>query len=111
VREENIKIRRGDDFELRVRLVNEAGAPINNTEFSAKMQLRRSPTAAVDVELTSDDGLTLGGADGIITIALTNQQTASLLGLYVYDLEIVDAQDKVLTPLYGIISVTADVTR
>jgi hypothetical protein len=110
-RKEDIEIRRGDDYELQVTLVDESGNVINNSNFTALMQLRRAPSTAVVIELTGDDGLTLGGADGIITIALTNEQTALLLGVYVYDLEIVDAQDKVWTPLYGSISITADVSR
>jgi hypothetical protein len=97
-------------------LVWKTGSPaaaVNLTGYTARMQLRSRVTSeTVAVGLTTENGgITLGGALGTITLALTATATAALVaGRYVYDLELVTGTT-VRRLLEGTVTVSAEVTR
>lgn len=89
------------------------GVAVNLTSYSARMQVRQNAFAqSTVVSLTSGNGITLGGAAGTITIAISATSTSSIpAGAYVYDLEIESAGGEVTRLLEGKFVVTPEVTR
>lgn len=88
--------------------------PVNLAGYSARMHVRRRITDAdFIIALTNANGaITLGGAAGTITLALTATQTAALpSGAFVYDLEVVNASGVVERLLKGTFLVDPEVTR
>lgn len=93
------------------------GAPHDITGWSARMQIREKLTSEdVMVDATSDNGLlVLGGADGRVTIQLTEDATMALVKNGVYDLELVDPNQPPGLGTYrlleGKVTVVKNVTR
>jgi hypothetical protein len=86
---------------------------VNTTNFTARMQLRTSYSAATaSLELTTANGrISLTNA-GVITLSLTATETAALAaGRYVYDLEMVSSGGQVTRLLEGVVTVSPEVTR
>jgi hypothetical protein len=55
---------------------------------------------------------TVDGNNGIITLSLTANQTANMVGgRYVYDVELTDASNSISRIVEGIVTVTPQVTR
>lgn len=93
--------------------VGSPAAFVNTTNYSARMQLRTSYSAAnASLELTTANGrISLTNA-GVITLALTATETAALAaGRYVYDLELVSSGGLVTRLLEGVVTVSPEVTR
>jgi len=66
--------------------------PFDNTGMSARMQVRRTyqtQTPALDLS-TAGGEISLGGANGQITVTVDAVTMEDLVGEYVYDLELVD---------------------
>jgi hypothetical protein len=88
--------------------------PVNLAGYTARMHVRRRITDAnFIIALTTTNGaITLGGAAGTISLALTAEQTAALpAGAFVYDLEIVNPSGVVERLLKGTFLVDPEVTR
>jgi hypothetical protein len=89
------------------------GTPVDLSGYTARMQIRQS-VASTDtlLELTTEDGgITLGGTDGTITLAIDAADTAAVTWTSgVWDLEMVIG-DSVTRLLYGRIKVSKEVTR
>lgn len=90
--------------------------PIDLTGYTARMQMRSSPTAAVTslslTQLSSLNGqLILGGALGTIQVYITDVATAALSGGGVYDLEIISPSGDVTRLVQGTYAVSPNVTR
>lgn len=93
-----------------------AGAPVNLTGYSARMQVRETYDAgSAVVNITLGTGITLGGTAGTIGLALTATQTAVLDGTpnkqYVYDLELQSGAGYVTRLVEGRFTVYPEVTR
>ena len=90
-----------------------AGALVNRTGFTARMQVRADveSTSTALALTTENGGLTLGGALGTVLITVSATATAALAGgSYVYDLELVSGS--VVTRLVqGSFEVRPEVTR
>ena len=86
--------------------------PLNNSGFTARMQVRKTIPAATPVlNLSTSTGeIVLGGVDGIISVTVTAAAMAGLAGTYVYDLELVNG-----AIVYGVVRgefrVRPEVTR
>lgn len=103
----------GATFNREITWLDSAGAPIDLTNYSARMQVRATVSAASTlISLSSpSSGIVLGGANGIITITISATATAAVAaGCYVYDLELVDGTT-VYRLLQGNFTVDAEVTR
>jgi hypothetical protein len=92
---------------------NSAGALINLTSYTARMQVRSDyQSSTVVLNLTTENGgITLGGALGTITLTASATAMAAIAsGTYVYDLEMV--LGSVVTRLVqGSFAVNVEVTR
>lgn len=90
------------------------GVPVDLTGYTAKMQVRQSPqSGTVLLELSTSNGrITLGGAAGTITLALTAAITAAIAWRRgVYDIELTSGDGTVTRLLEGEIQVSKEVTR
>jgi hypothetical protein len=110
----NIRCDQGSTFQ-RVITVTQPSAtagvqePVDLTSYTARMQVRKTFGGVELIELTSGDGITLGGVDGTITIDMTAAQTSDITRSGVYDLELVTG-DTVLKVLRGQFILTPEVT-
>lgn len=91
-----------------------SGTVIDMTGWTGRMQIRTAADAAdFEIELTTENERIIIDEDaGKVTLYLTDDLTAALTpGSYVYDLELVTATGRVYGPLYGGVSVKAEVTK
>lgn len=110
----NFAIDQGATFNQVITWKDSAGAPINLTGYSARMQARKNKNAGdVLVELTTQNGrIILGGSTGRITLNIPASVTAAFnwtRGLY--DLELVRADGEVSRLLQGELTVSVGMTR
>jgi len=88
--------------------------PFDLTNYSARMQVRRTISSATEmIALDSDgNGIEITSAeDGEITITMTSTQTATLTSDGVYDLEIISPDIFVTRILQGEFRLSPEVTR
>lgn len=88
--------------------------PIDLTGCTARMQVR--PDIASDEVLltltTENDGITLGGADGMIHLYIPHALTETITWeSAVYDMELIWPNGDVVRRLYGQVVVSPEVTR
>lgn len=93
-----------------------AAAPYDFSDATARMQIRDKPGGTVLVEVTSSDGITLGGSAGTVEILISDVKTDALGPLErakkgVYDLEIAWAGGDVTRLLQGKAVIDPNVTR
>lgn len=86
----NILADQGATFTRTLTYLDNAGAPVNLTGYTAKMQVRPTiGSSTVLVELSTANGrITLGGALGTIALNAPASAMGFEAGTYVYDLEI-----------------------
>lgn len=104
----NLLIDQGATYSTSIDILDEDGLPINLTGYSGAAQLRKHYTSSNAVSFS----VTLGGADGTLTLSLTANATANITaGRYVYDVELTSNTGTVSRVLEGIVTVTPNVTR
>ena len=87
------------------------GEPFDITQWTARMQARKSYELPVVVSLTTENSRITITDTNKVDIELTAAQTAELVaGRYLYDLELVNGPD-VERVLYGVFTVSAEVTK
>jgi hypothetical protein len=103
----------GATLERVITYTDSAGAIINLTGYTAKMQVRTSAeSATVVLELTSSAGITINGTAGTLSILVAASVLSAIAPLiYVYDLEITAPSGKVTRLIEGRFYVKAEVTR
>lgn len=71
------------------------GVPFDNTSYEARMQVRRNYNSALSaLTITSLGGdITLAGVSGVISWTVSAIDMVTLVGDYVYDLELFDPAD------------------
>jgi hypothetical protein len=109
----NFLCEQGATFTREITWLDSEGVPVNLTNYTARMQVRATASAASTlISLTSSGGdITLGGTAGTINITISATATAGVAaGCYVYDLELVDGTT-VYRILQGDFTVDAEVTR
>lgn len=88
---------------------------VDLTDYTADMQVRIRPTsdeAVITLDSYDAGGITLGGAEGTITIVVDPEVTGAIEARnYMYDLELTDDSGYVFRLLEGRITVTPEVTR
>jgi len=104
----NLIIDQGTDYSTSINLTDADGNVINLSGYTANSQIRKTYSSSNSVAFTTS----LDAANGVITLSLTDSQTANLVaGRYVYDV-IVNATNSVTSRiLEGIVTVTPRVTR
>lgn len=104
----NLLIDQGSTFESTIDLTDDEGNLVDLTNYTAAGQIRKHYTSSNAVNFS----VTLGGANGTITIGLSANATANLVaGRYVYDVELIDVSGDVSRLFEGIVTVTPQVTR
>lgn len=107
-------IEQGATFHLRFTWEDSNGAPINLTEFKARMQARKSFNAPeVLIDASTENGLiTLNAAAGEVNIDLPESVTSGFSWPQaVYDLELVASNDVVTRLVQGSITISREVTK
>lgn len=109
----NFTIDQGAHFERVVSITNSSDEPFDLTDYTARMQIRTEiDSADVVISLTTENGgITLGGEEGTITLVILAEDTADITSDGVYDIEIIDDQDRVFRVLKGKIRLEPEVTR
>jgi hypothetical protein len=105
----NLTIDQGSTYSISIELSDALGNSLDLSGYIVRAQLRKSYGSNTFTEFTSSTGN--NPENGVITLALTSEQTSALRpGRYVYDIEI-ENEDEVTRVLEGIITVTPEVTR
>lgn len=87
--------------------------PTDITGATVRLQARTTAdasSAAIDAS-TTNDLIEITGPEGLIEVNVPGASTASLLGDYVWDLEITYEDGTINTPVSGTLRVTRGVTR
>jgi len=89
------------------------GVAVDLTGYSASMQVRKSLTDGVALELsTVNSRITLGGAAGTVTLLVSATDTATIdVGQYFYDLELTSGSSVVTRLIEGRLQVKEAYTR
>ena len=104
----NLVIDQGTSFETTVTLKDDSDDLLNLTGYAATGQVRKHFTSSNSTSFS----ITLGGANGTMTLALSANSTANIVaGRYVYDVELTDTSSKISRIMEGIVTVTPQVTR
>lgn len=110
----NIKIKKGSTYEHTFTYVDSAGAAINVTGYTARMQIRETvDNAAYVYQALSGGDITVGTTDGKFTLSIPAATTSAItIDSGVYDVEVITPGGKVI-PLVGVSRVrfTPEVTR
>jgi hypothetical protein len=101
----NLSLYAGDDVSIDVTVLNNDGTPANLTGATAESQIRATADAVTSVDFAT----TVTG--NVVTLALTNVQSATLPATGVWDLQITDSGGKITTIAGGRIDVAAGVTQ
>lgn len=104
----NIDIYQSDSFTLGVQVRNSNGTPADITGYTAIAQIRR---ASADADPVIAAEFTCAVTSPLVNISLTPEQTRTLRGQYVWDLQITSPAEVVTTILAGRVRVTAEVSR
>jgi hypothetical protein len=106
----NLVIDQGTSYSITITVSDANGNTLNLDGYTVSGQMRKSYGAISYVPFTTV--INLPSTDGEITISLDPDQTSALrAGRYVYDIEIVDMDEKVTRVLEGIVTITPEVTR
>ena len=102
---------KGVNFHQAVTWKNEDGAAVDNTDYQARMQVRKDADSEPVVTLTTEDKrIQLGGASGEVQMLLSAGDTAVLEpGKYVYDLELVNKDGEISRIVEGVFSVSGEI--
>ena len=110
----NFTIEQGTTVAIDFAYQTAAGVAIPLTGYTARMQAREtisSPVAVIDAT-TSNGQLSVNGAGGIVSLALSAAVTAALdFRTASYDLEIVSGAGVVTRLVQGTITLSREVTR
>jgi hypothetical protein len=116
-----LNIGQGETWRMVLRLRNpnnpdgSAGAPIDLTGYTARMQIRETVSSStILMQLTSElgGGITIIGPTGTITMLIGDVASANIAWRWaVYDLEIESASGETTRLLKGEIEVQPEVTR
>jgi hypothetical protein len=108
----DIEVHQGETREFELELTDNAGSPIDLTDYSAKMQIRSKPGGEVFLTLTNDSGsgITITPASGTVGVHMTAAQTAGFgfeAGEYDLPVKVDDGGEDVLEYLIdGLVVVT-----
>lgn len=104
----NLIIDQGTDYSTTITLKDAANNVIDLTDYTGEAKLKKYYTSANSTSFS----VSLGGNTGIVTLALTHQQTNALkAGKYVYDVELNDGSNTISRVLEGTVTITPSVTK
>jgi hypothetical protein len=104
----NIIVDQGSTYSTSINLTDDGDNPLDLTTFTGAAQFRRHYTSTTAVSFN----VTLGGANGTLTLALSANATANVTpGRYMYDAELTDSSNNITRVVEGIITITPNITR
>lgn len=104
----NLIVDQGASFETTLNLTDDNDNPVSLVGYTGAGQIRKHYTSSNATSFS----ISLGGANGTVTLALSANTTANLTsGRYVYDIEVADSSGVVSRLFEGIVTVTPQVTR
>ena len=103
----NISAEQGSDLSFVLTYRDAAGALVNLAGYTARMQVRKNASAsAAYLSLADNNGITLGGALGTITVLVDSASLQAVpAGDYVYDLILnsnTGLEQKLITGTFGV---------
>jgi hypothetical protein len=110
----DLEIEQGENFDKVLTWTDAAGALVNLTGYTARMQVRRSEDAtATLLECTTENSrISLGGVAGTITFDVSPTDMAALpIGIFRYDLELISGAGRVKKLMKGNFTVAREITR
>lgn len=110
----DIYIEQGATYNQPLVWKDSSGTAVNVTGYTARMQIRKTIDATtIILTLTTENGrITVGGANGLITLLVSAADTAALTTFCgVYDLEVISPAGVVTRLLEGQVEVSKEVTR
>jgi carbohydrate-binding DOMON domain-containing protein len=103
-----LEIEAGATFSLELEYKNEDGTLFDFTNWTAKAQIRQTPSAASALEITT----AINAATSVITISLTATQTSTLTAPnYVWAMELTKTDGTVIRLVEGAVRVSPEVVR
>jgi len=110
----NININQGTDFPLGITWEDTAAGPIDITDYTAKMQVKKQANMCSEALISLDDtnggGIVLGGVAGTIDISITADVNILTAGSYHYDLELTEPGGSKFKLIRGTFNVISGVT-
>lgn len=104
----NLIVDQGASFETTLNLTDDNDETVSLVGYTGAGQIRKHYSSLT----ATNFNVTLGGANGTVTLALSANTTSSLVaGRYVYDVEVADGNGIVSRLFEGIVTVTPQVTR
>lgn len=105
----NLIIDAGTDFSTTITITNDTtDAVVDLTGYTGRAQIRKHFASSNSVNFD----VTVGGVEGSVTLSLSDTQTSAMrAGRYVYDVEVVSADNVVSRIVEGIVTITPNVTR
>lgn len=110
----DIYIEQGATYNQPLVWKDSSGTAVNVTGYTARMQIRKTVDATtIILTLTTENGrITVGGANGLITLLVSAADTAALTSFCgVYDLEVISPTGVVTRLLEGQVEISKEVTR
>lgn len=105
----NLQVDQGSDFFSSITVEGSDGNIFSLTGYTARGQVRKTYTSTTAYNLNAT---IINPTNGSINISLSSTQTAAMRpGRYVYDVEIVDAQNVVTRVVEGQVEISPGVTR
>jgi len=107
----NFTIEQGATFLMTITWDDEAGDPIDLTDYTAALEIRSNNRRDLIKRMTSGGGgLTMGGPAGTVVVLISNTDTAAMdFTTAVYDLELT-ASGVVTRVLQGTVTLSKEVT-
>lgn len=110
-----IEVKQGSLLSFTITFKDKNGTVIDLTDYTAKLQVRRSPnsTEDPDIELTNEDGLSMGGEAGTIGVTFAPATTLALSSDYTgtWDLFLIPTEATALCLLGGTFTVIPSTTK
>ena len=108
----NLKIQQHSTFRKKFTWKDGRGRPVNLTGWSAKLQMRTAPGETVLLEMSSpSNGITVG-ANGVINLYLTDEQTGAIQWSSAsYDLVLANPDGEEWRLVEGRVTVSPSITR
>jgi hypothetical protein len=108
VSQADLALYQGDDYAATVAVALATGSPADLTGYTAASQIRRG-VADAEPEVAAE--FTCVVQSPLVLLSLTHDETATLNGQYMWDLQLTGASGAITTILRGKVIVTAQVTR
>lgn len=110
----NITVEQGATFTLSAVYKDSAGAVVDLTGYTARMQIRKrkSTTTTLSDSTTANGEIAITALSGLVVVTIPAATTADFEGKTAfYDLELEDAAGTVTRLLEGVVTISKEVTR